>query len=334
LIPSDEMGLEFRTLVEPPLSGDKISHQTPVLFMGSCFASEIGRKAESGKIPVLINPHGTLFNPLSVSRALLRFAEGYSYSKRDLYLFENRYYSLDHYTLFSSEDPDELVERLNTVNNSAHDFLLKASFLFITFGTAWVFDLKENGDSVANCHKLPASLFLRRQAEVSEIENIWADTLERVLRVNPSLKVWFTVSPVRHLNDGLHANQLSKSRLLLACDRLMSYPSVTGYFPSYELFMDDLRDYRFYATDMLHPSDVGLMYVWNRFTESFFTMNTMSLWSEADRISKAMAHRILGDRNTAGTFARAMLKKIDDLSDKASYIDLSAEREYFESIKE
>lgn len=325
--------MDLRTIINPEQSGDRISHQTSVLFIGSCFASEIGHRAEEGKIPALINPYGTLFNPASVSDALVRFAEKYFYSKEDLYCYKERFYSLSHYTAFSSGDQEELVGRLNMVNSFASEFLKNASFLFITFGTAWIYELKENGKSVANCHKLPSSLFSHRQMGTDEIVGKWQRTLNIIRKVNPLVKVWLTVSPVRHLNDGLHANQLSKASLLLACEQLLHHPSVAGYFPSYEIFMDDLRDYRYYAQDMLHPSETGIQYVWGKFTDAFFNESTMRLWSEAEKITRSTHHRIVVQNKETRQFADTMLNKIKLLQKEAPYIDFNTEKEYFNSLK-
>jgi len=326
--------MELRTTITPCKSEANITHQTPAMFIGSCFASEIGRKAEAGKIPVLINPHGTLFNPVSVALALNRFATGYNYTNHDLFFHNNIYYSLSHYTAFSSTDPTDLTERLNLVNKEASGFLKRSSFLFVTFGTAWLFELCQSGTTVANCHKLPPDLFSRRQAAVTEIVQLWLSTLDDIHRVNPSLKVWFTVSPVRHLNDGAHGNQLSKSRLLLAIEELLAHPAVAGYFPAYEIFMDDLRDYRYYASDMLHPSDTGIQYVWEKFTGAFFSNTTLNLWKETEKITRAMKHKIVLNDNGVRQFAFSMHDRIRLLQKEAPYIDFNTESDYFRSMCE
>jgi hypothetical protein len=326
--------MELRTPVEIPDFGVSISHTDKVLFMGSCFASEIGRKCNDGKIPVMINPHGTLFNPVSVSVALRRFAEGYKYTREDLWFSSGTYFSLNHYTAFSSSDPDELVKRLNDVNESASAFIKDNNLLFITFGTAWLFNLQERGITVANCHKLPAKLFSRHRAGVKEIVDLWRETLDILQEVNPALKVIFTVSPVRHLNDGLHGNQLSKSVLLLACEELSSHEAVAGYFPAYEIFIDDLRDYRFYAQDMLHPSDTGIEYVWEKFTDKFFTKETKSIWAEAEKITRAVNHRITEGGAGNQRFAEIMLSKISALQKTAPFVNMEAEKNYFLSLSQ
>jgi hypothetical protein len=321
--------MELRTEVTLPVSPGKITFSTPVMFLGSCFANEIGYRMASGKLDVMTNPHGTLFNPFSVAGALDRFAASYQYTENDVYLYGNRYMSLDHHTAFSSYDRDVLIERLNEVSRAASEFIRRASFLFVTFGTSYVYSLRESSAIVANCHKLPSLLFERRLAAFREIAARWRETLDRLAELNPALRVWFTVSPVRHLSDGAHANQVSKSHLLLAAEELISHQSVGGYFPAYEIFMDDLRDYRYYAADMVHPSETAIDYIWEKFAAVFFDSPTLRLWNEAARITRAMAHRITGDKRETATFASAMLDRIADMKAKAPFIDLAAEEAYF-----
>ncbi|MCU0376868.1 MAG: GSCFA domain-containing protein [Bacteroidales bacterium] len=324
--------MELRTEVSLPASTEKINYRTPVMFIGSCFANEIGYRMASGKMDVMTNPHGTLFNPFSVAGAIDRFIAAHTYTENDIYLHDNRYMSLDHHTAFSSYDRDILRERLNSVSVNSSGFLRRASFLFVTFGTSYVFTLKESGAVVANCHKLPSSLFNRSLASSSEITDRWSETLDRLAQTNPGLKVWFTVSPVRHLSDGAHANQVSKANLLLAVEELVKHPAVSGYFPAYEIFMDDLRDYRFYAADMVHPSETAIDYVWERFTSVFIESPVLRVWNEAARITRAMAHRLTGGKEEKSPFASAMLGRIAELKEKAPYIDLTAEESYFRDL--
>ncbi|MFZ2287879.1 MAG: GSCFA domain-containing protein [Bacteroidales bacterium] len=324
--------MNLTTEVPLPSSPDKITFAAPVMFLGSCFANEIGYRMASGKLPVLTNPHGTLFNPFSVARAIDRFLTSHHYTADDIYLHQNRYMSLDHHTAFSSYERDALLERLNEVSQSASSFIRKAYFLFVTFGTSQVYTLKESGDIAANCHKLPTALFTRRQASPSEIAGRWNETLDRLHDLNPRLKVWFTVSPVRHLGDGAHANQLSKAHLLLAVEELLAHPAAGGYFPAYEIFMDELRDYRFYAADMVHPSETAIDVIWEKFSRVFIDSPVLRLWGEAERITRAMAHRITGGKSETAPFAGAMLQRISDLKDKAPYIDLSGEEKYFREL--
>jgi hypothetical protein len=240
--------------------------------------------------------------------------------------------SLDHHTAFSSYERDTLIARLNDVSRTASSFLRKTSVLFVTFGTSYIYNLKESGAIVANCHKLPSSLFIRRQASWQEISERWKETLDRIAEVNPGLKVWFTVSPVRHLSDGLHANQLSKAHLLLATEELLGHPLVGGYFPAYEIFMDELRDYRWYAPDMVHPSETAIDYIWEKFCSVFIPGHVLRLWNEAAKITRAMAHRISGEKADTAPFANAMLERIRDLKDRAPFMDLAPEETYFREL--
>lgn len=324
--------MELLTGVQLPSAASEITWETPVMFLGSCFANEIGYRMATGKLQVMTNPHGTLFNPFSVAGALDRFISGHIYTKNDIYLHQDRYLSLDHHTAFSSYERDILIERLNDVSRSASSFFRKASFLFVTFGTSYIYTLKESGAIVANCHKLPSSLFTRRQATWSEIASRWKDTLDRIAEVNPGLRVWFTVSPVRHLSDGAHANQLSKAQLLLATEELLSHPSVEGYFPAYEIFMDELRDYRYYAADMVHPSETAIDYIWGKFSTVFISGHTLRLWNEAARITRAMAHRITAGNPETATFANTMLDRIQDLKSRAPFMNLENEEKYFRDL--
>jgi hypothetical protein len=324
--------MDLRTEVQPSPSVRKITYQTPVLFLGSCFANEIGYRLAAGKLDVLTNPHGTLFNPFSVAKALERSADAYIYTDRDIYQHQNRFMSLDHHTAFSSYERDVLIERLNETGRKSSDFLRKASFIFITFGTSYIFTLNESGAIVANCHKLLSGLFTRRQADHHEIVEQWLKTLDKVAVVNPDVKVWFTVSPVRHMNDGAHANQLSKSHLLLAAEELAKHPLVDGYFPAYEIFMDDLRDYRFYASDMVHPSETAIDYIWEKFAAAFIDSPALRLWSEAAKITRAMNHKLIGGKREIAAFGEVMLGRISELRDKAPFIDLADEEYYFRKI--
>ena len=324
--------MELRTEVPLPASSGKITFSTPVMFIGSCFANEIGYRLASGKLDVMTNPHGTLFNPFSVAGALDRFVASHRYTEKDIYLYQNRYMSLDHHTAFSSYERNVLIDRLNDVSRIASEFIRQASFLFVTFGTSYIYTLRETGAIVANCHKLPSSLFERRQASSNEIAARWSETLDRISEINPGLRIWFTVSPVRHLSDGAHANQISKAHLLLAIGELLAHRSVEGYFPAYEIFMDELRDYRYYAADMVHPSETAIDFIWEKFASVYIDSPTLRLWNEAARITRSMAHRITGGKRETAPFATAMLDRIADLKAKAPFIDLAAEEAWFREL--
>jgi hypothetical protein len=223
--------------------------------------------------------------------------------------------------------------QINHRSAQAAKFLSDARFLFITFGTARVYRWKTSGRIVSNCHKIPASHFTHELLTVDDITALWTSQLDKLSKMYPGLKIVFTISPVRHWKDGPHGNQVSKSTLFLAVEKLLGHPSNPGYFPAYELIMDDLRDYRFYADNMLHPSETAMEYIWNVFSECYFDRDTLDTWKEIEKLTKALSHRIQsGSEKNRKVFAEAMLKKIDSVCSKRPYLDLSHERSYFLGI--
>lgn len=318
--------MELRTRINIEQAKFRISYSDPVFLIGSCFAAEIGSKMADGKMPVLINPSGTVFNPLSVDNTLNMVISGKMITRKDLFCHEGTWLSFSHYSDFSHGDPDVVVDRINLSTIRAHEFLKNAHYLFITFGTARVFRLSETGTVVSNCHKMPSSYFENQLLKPDDIVQAWNTRLSLLSAQFPDLKVIFTISPVRHWKDGAHGNQVSKSVLFLAVEELLAHPSSPQYFPAYELLMDELRDYRFYADDMLHPSGSAVEYIWEAFSGSYLDSSTMEQWKEISGITRAMKHRLSGsDPKKVKTFADSMLARISrvvngpDLSEEASY---------------
>lgn len=326
--------MEFRTKVNIEPSDLKITYTDKVMFLGSCFASNIGSRMEEGRMSVMINPAGTVYNPVSVINTLKVIGSGNQMTKDDLYCHNGTWLSFSHYTDFSSEDPDQLIQKINKSSEEAHKFLSSAHVLFITFGTSRVYRLIESGAIVSNCHKVPASYFRREILTVNEIVTQWIEQLDYLKDRFPDLHIVFTISPVRHWKDGAHGNQVSKSVLFLAVEELLKHPSSPLYFPAYEIQMDELRDYRFYTDDMLHPSSLAINYIWEVFSECFLDSGTIKIWKEASNIVKAAQHRIMDTGNIrVKEFAHNMLKKISSLKAEVPGIDLSAEYEYFKRLQ-
>lgn len=324
--------MNFRTTFEIEPSKQKVDYSIPVMFIGSCFASEIGNMMSAGKMKVNVNPAGTVFNPVSVLNTLDLILKNKQLNKRDLYNYKGTFLSFLHYSNFNSENPERTVKKINESTAAAHTFLRKAGFLFITFGTSRIFRFTATGEVVSNCHKLPASMFTRELLTPDQIAVDWKEMLDRLISFNKKLSVIFTVSPVRHWKDGAHGNQVSKSILFLVIEKLIEHPSA-GYFPAYELLMDDLRDYRFYDSDMLHPSGEAIDYIWNAFRDCYFGQETSQLWKKIYGITRAMNHRFISDSLTVRKeFAEVMLKQIDTVRRKNRGIDLSEEISYFKSI--
>lgn len=289
------MNTEFRTIVQP-LKGYQglVSHEHPVVMLGSCFTDNIGGCLLGGGFPACVNPCGTLYNPASIASALLDILYERPYTRDDLFQHEGLWHSWSHHSRFSGPDPDAVVEHINKSQAEASEAMSKASALFITFGTSWIFRLTEEGRVVANCHKKPATLFQREMLNTQKVYGLWKKMLRELQARYPDLKTVFTVSPIRHLADGAHGNQASKSTLLLAIDQLtQEFKDTSLYFPAYEIMMDDLRDYRFYAADMLHPSPVAVAYIYDKFCESFMTQATVMRALQAEREARRAAHRPL-----------------------------------------
>jgi hypothetical protein len=322
--------MELRTKINIEPSDVRLSYDDRVMFIGSCFATYMGSQMEMGRMPVMINPAGTVFNPISVSNTLDSISGRKKYTIDDLYCHNGTYLSFFHYTDFSSEDPEAVLAKINAKSEEAHEFLKNATCLFITFGTARVYKWKKSGLIVSNCHKIPASNFETILLTVGEIVTLWQKQLDNLMLLYPHLKVIFTISPVRHWKDGAHGNQVSKSVLFLAIEELLAHNASPRYFPAYELVMDDLRDYRFYDDDMLHPSALAIDYIWEAFSVCYHDTKTRNLWNEVVKITKARNHRIDTDSiSKINQFAGQMLRHISDIEGKLTSIDLSVERNYF-----
>lgn len=326
---------QFRTTFRIEPSPVRISYQDPVLFAGSCFSISMGRQFESGRMPVMINPCGTMYNPVSVLRAVDAVAMNRKYTQGDLYYNDGTWISFDHSTEFSSSDSNEIIRMIRNSTEEAHLFISRARFLFVTFGTARVFRLAENGMIVSNCHKLPQSRFIHELLTVDEIVDLWIGLLDKLRLLFPELRVVFTISPVRHWKDGAHGNQVSKSVLFVAIEKLLEHPSEPSYFPSYELVMDDLRDYRFYGEDMIHISQAAVEYIWDAFCHCYFSDTTLECWNAVEGITRSLSHRIKGnDQEGVRKYAAAMLSSIADVEAKHPHVILGDERDYFLSLIE
>lgn len=243
------------------------------MLMGSCFADEIGGKLTTSGFQTMVNPFGTLYNPASIAVLLLRCISGKA--SAEVFQDADTWHSWLHHTRFSAPTKAELLGRIEEATAAAAAFLQSADVLLLTFGTAIVYRLKESGMLVANCHKQPDRLFLRERLSAYDIVDQWQMLLSLLRSVNPNLKVIFTVSPIRHKRDGMHVNQISKGILLQAVDELVGCVSAGDYFPSYEIMLDELRDYRFYADDMVHPSPLAVEYIWQRFQQTYMSPQTV-----------------------------------------------------------
>ncbi len=290
--------MELMTRIDIPASEWKIAAGEKVLLVGSCFADEIGEKMVRGGFEAMVNPFGTLYNPASIAASLLRSISEKEYSADSVELIQSEsdgmWHSWMHHSSFSSLDVATLVERINGTTHCVADFLREADVLIVTMGTAIIYRLKETGMLVANCHKQLDSLFVRERLNSYDIVDQWEMLLQLLESVNPKLKVIFTVSPIRHKRDGYHVNQVSKGILLQGVDEIVNGKSSNSqcfYFPSYEIMMDELRDYRFYADDMIHPSEKAVEYIWQRFQDTYFDNKTKDAVAKATKEWARHQHR-------------------------------------------
>ena len=278
------------TRIDIPESEWKMAAGAKVLLVGSCFADEIGEKMVRGGFEAMVNPFGTLYNPASIAASLLRSISEKEVGREEVFCGgDGVWHSWMHHSKFSSTDVATLVERINSTTHRVADFLREADVLVVTFGTAIIYRLKETGMLVANCHKQLDSLFVREQLSAYDIVDQWQMLLQLLESVNPKLKVIFTVSPIRHKRDGYHVNQISKGILLQALDEIVN--NKWNYFPSYEIMMDELRDYRFYAEDMIHPSAQAVEYIWQRFEDTYFDNKTKDVVAKATKEWRQSQHR-------------------------------------------
>lgn len=280
----------FQTRIDIPLSKFKIEYTDNIMSLGSCFSANMGEKLQHAFFSISNNPFGVLFNPLSISANLRRLQSGMLYEPEDFFLHASVWNNFSFSNLYSGISLEESMAGINDRFTDAADFLKQADCLLVTFGTSWVYEQVETGEIVANCHKLPAASFRRRRLTVDEIVSDYKSLLKDLDRQGIR-QVIFTVSPVRHWKDGAHENNLSKAILHLAIEEITLLFDYAQYFPAYEIQMDELRDYRFYGSDMFHPSETAVDYIWQRFSETFFSEETNELRKELELLYRQINHR-------------------------------------------
>jgi hypothetical protein len=269
---------------------NQIAYQSKILLLGSCFSENIGDKLRYFKFQSAQNPFGILFHPKAIENFITNAINGKEYLDDDLIFKNETWHSFDAHSSLSSVNKNELLNKLNASISNTNRALKDASHIIITLGTSWVYRFIETDAIVANCHKIPQKKFLKELLTVAEITESLAAILVLLKSVNKDISVLFTVSPVRHLKDGFIENTQSKAHLIAAIHQVLEHQNVS-YFPSYEIMMDELRDYRFYAEDMIHPNKTAINYIWERFTETWFLDETLSTMKEIDAIQKGILHR-------------------------------------------
>ena len=327
--------MQFRTTIELKPFDRRIDHSQTILSLGSCFASNVAERLSRAKFCVTSSPTGILFNPESIAATLDRFDavargdNGALPAAEDLAYGNERWFSYDFHSDFSATDATDALATMQEAVRHGAQALKDAQVVILTFGTAFVFRNKQSGDVVANCHKQPQALFQREMMSAEQIAARYISLMQGPLA---GKQVIFTVSPVRHLADGLEQNSLSKATLRVAVDLIQKACPNAYYFPSYEIVMDELRDYRFYADDMTHPSRMAIDYIWERFGEVAFSDKTKALNERIERIIKASEHRPF-NRNGQEykAFCRTQREKIMQLESEHPSVCMAKEKEFFDT---
>jgi GSCFA family protein len=322
--------MKFRTEINLAKSDLQIEHKNSVITFGSCFAENISEYFQFYRFNVMKNPFGVLYNPISVLNAIKSLEEQKEFSESDLDFHQDEWHSFYHHSDFSNHVKDECLNSINETGKTASEFIRKTKVIIITFGTAFVFRHLEKEIVVSNCHKIPSNKFKRFRLSIDESVLNINFIIDSISRINNDAKIIFTVSPVRHWRDGAVANQLSKATLLLAVNNAVSTHSNCFYFPSYEIVMDDLRDYRYYEADLLHPNKLATDYIWEKFSNTHFSEKCLSAMNEMKVIAEARMHR---PRNIVSEahqkFLKKQLKFIDQLELKYGHLNLEEDKKYF-----
>jgi hypothetical protein len=318
--------MEFRTEIQASPSSWKIESNSKIMFMGSCFADNIGQKLEEQKMSTLINPFGVLYNPVSIHKALIRIARRHKAQETDLVQIRDLWASFDFHGSFSGLDKGQVLWSINSATEDASDYLAKADYLIVTLGTAWIYRLKSTGSIVANCHKVPDEHFENQRLGVPEITEALKGIVEEAIFINPGIKVIFSVSPIRHWKDGAHENQLSKAALMLSADAAVTSADKAEYFPAYEYLMDDLRDYRFYKKNLISPSGEAVEYIYQKFQQTYFSDGAIKTIAEVSKFMRAANHRPFNRLSESHQkFVREYIADLKAFAKQHAYLDLSNE---------
>ena len=328
--------MNFRSEFTPKVFSAKMNHTDKLLLVGSCFTEQIGKKLAGHKFEVLENPNGILFNPMSIAKAIMSYANEKLYTEDELFYYNELWASKEHHAQFSNVEKATAIKSINEYQQRATNFIKKADWILLTLGSAFVYEWKDilahdNYENVAaNCHKIPTDKFNRRLTESEEIKSI-LEKMESVVRlINPTVKFIYTISPVRHLREGFVENNRSKAALMQAVHSLTNDTNIF-YFPAYELVIDDLRDYRFFAEDLVHPNYAATNYVWEKFVPTVIDVPTQQLMIQINEINAAKNHKAFNPSSAAHKkFLQINVEKIKRLQQSFPHINFEEELIFFQ----
>lgn len=290
--------MKFRTEVEIPASHKKVEIDDQIFSIGSCFATEISDLLHKGQLQTFNNPFGTLFNPFSINNAVKKLHDAHYYVEDDLISFNDEVISLDHHTSFNSRFVHQTLDKINFQIEKGNQFLRNTDWIILTYGSSFTYEFLPKKKLVANCHKIPGKYFDKRLLTHLELTDSMYETISNLKDIAlEDVKILFTVSPVRHTKDGMVENNLSKSKLITAIHEILPQFENCYYLPVYEILMDDLRDYRFYRDDLIHPNSQAVNYIWEKFGNAYFSDGTMDFIEENFKISKSLHHHSADEKN-------------------------------------
>jgi len=331
--------MDFMVDIDLKKLPELINYHDKILLIGSCFTEHIGRSLADAKFSVLQNPNGILFDPDSVCRSLLSYVENKQYKEADFFRLNEVWYSWQHHSRFSDTNLEEAITTINASQQKAHEFLKEATWLIITFGSSFSYRLTKIADApetsalkgaVANCHRAPSQWFDKHLLEIGETTAMFEICYQQLMQFNPKLKIIFTVSPVRHLRDGVIENNRSKARLLEAVHYLIGKFNNSFYFPAYELVIDVLRDYRFYDIDLAHPNYMATEFVLEKFSETCIDDFSRQLMRDIKNIAIARKHKAFQPETKAHQeFLKTYFEKVRILQQEYPFLDLNEELAYF-----
>jgi len=309
--------MNFTTKVSINKYNFPIDYNSKVMLLGSCFAENMGEKFRYFKFHHVLNPFGIIFNPVSIEKLINRAVNKIEFTEKDIFFHNDLWHCYDVHSVLSNTSSELLLENLNTILHSFTNQIQEATHVILTYGTSWVYRNKTSNEIVANCHKVPQNKFTKELLSIETIQKSIQNTIDLVCKINSNCKFIFTVSPVRHIKDGFVENQRSKSHLISAIHNINNQPSTVNYFPSFEIKMDELRDYRFYAEDMLHPSQAAIDYIWIKFFENYVDEKEFATMNQVCEIQRALKHRPFNPNTESHQkFLESLRIKILTLSEK------------------
>jgi hypothetical protein len=318
---------DFRTEIQITDAPRQISHNESLFLVGSCFAEHIGAKLLAHKFQLIENPFGILYNPLSILKFFKSIAKEKNYTPKDLESKDGIYCHFDAHGRLNDADQQIVCQNLNNSIQLSFQQIKKVSWLILSLGTSFYYEHRVKKTIVANCHKFPSSQFLRKRLSVEENFQTLTRISSIVKNLNPNINILLTVSPVRHIRDGLQENQLSKAALLLAVNQLQQSEENVFYFPSYELLLDDLRDYRFYKSDMLHPNTQAIEYIWQKFETSFIHPESRLINNKINEFIRGLNHKAFHPKSEKHlVFLRNLLKRIENFEADYPFIPFTNEK--------